>query len=167
MYKHLIALFFAVSFLSLAGCLGDDDDVTTPSVCEEGLISVEEFAAADTAYSYTELDDTGLLYHIIEPGTGDKVKVSDTLIVAYRGTVTNGRLFDSRPADNPARFPLSGLIEGWKLALPLVAEGGKIRLLIPAQLAYGSRGSCNAFGQCSICPDSDLVFDIEVIDIVN
>jgi len=159
-----LSSLFVILFLT--GCLGDDDDVTTPGVCEAGLVSGEEFAAADTI-TYTELDDTGLLYRIEEPGTEEKVELSDTLVVAYRGAVTNGRVFDQTASGNPARFPLSGLIEGWKLGLPLVGEGGKIRLLIPSELGYGSRGSCNSLGRCEICPDSDLIFDIEVIDIVE
>ncbi|NJB87576.1 FKBP-type peptidyl-prolyl cis-trans isomerase [Lewinella marina] len=143
-----------------SGCLKDDDPIT-PSVCEEGLISVDAYAAADT-FTYTELDDTGLLYHISAPGSTEKPTVNSGVTVNYVGAVTNGRVFD-RSANGPVSFPLSNLIEGWKLGLPLIGRGGKIRLLIPSELGYGSRGSCS-FGQCSICPDSDLVFDIELVD---
>lgn len=166
MRNFLALLFLSFITVTLVGCLGSDDDATTPRVCEEGLISVEEFAAADTL-SYTELDDTGLLYYIEEPGTGDKAQITDSLVFAYRGAVTNGRVFDQRPVDNPLRFKLNRLIQGWQLGIPLIAEGGKIRLLIPSELGYGERGSCNSLGQCSICPSSDLVFDIELIEIVD
>jgi FKBP-type peptidyl-prolyl cis-trans isomerase len=158
-------LYFSVILFSLSSCLGDDDD-NQPGLCEDGLISIEEFATND-ALTYTELDNTGLLYFIEEPGTGDRAEVTDSLVFAYTGAVTNGRVFDSRPTDNPLRFRLNRLIQGWQLGIPLIAEGGKIRLLIPSELGYGERGSCNQFGQCSICPNSDLVFDIELIEIVD
>ncbi|THH34992.1 FKBP-type peptidyl-prolyl cis-trans isomerase [Neolewinella litorea] len=146
--------------LLMAGC-SKDQDATNPPVCEEGLISVEAYAAADTV-TYTELDETGLLYRILEPGSAERPTLSSEVTVNYVGSVTNGRVFD-QSRNGPVTFPLSNLIKGWQLGIPLVGRGGKIRLLIPSGLGYGSQGSCR-FGQCSICPDSDLVFDIELVD---
>ncbi|MGB3799857.1 MAG: FKBP-type peptidyl-prolyl cis-trans isomerase [Lewinella sp.] len=136
----------------------------TPRVCEEGIISVEEFAAADSL-TYTELNNTGLYYYIRDSGSVERPVLADSVEANYTGFITNGRIFDQTTTATGTRtFPLSGVIQGWQLGVPLVGRGGQIRLLIPSELAYGSRGNCNQLGQCSICPDSDLVFDIEVVD---
>ena len=160
---NLRLLTFLFSLLFLASC-GNDDEEIQPGLCEDGLISVAEFAAADTL-SYTELDNTGLLYYISDSGSVDRPVLTDSVTANYVGFVTNGRIFDqTTPTRGPVGFPLGGVIEGWQLGVPLIGKGGVIRLLIPAELGYGSRGSCDPFGRCSICPDSDLVFDIELVD---
>ncbi|MBB4080562.1 FKBP-type peptidyl-prolyl cis-trans isomerase [Lewinella aquimaris] len=162
-FRFPVLLLVLVGLLS--GC-SKDDEITTPTVCEEGLTSVAVFAASDTL-TYTELDDTGMLYHITDPGTAERPTLQSTVTAHYRGFVTNGRVFDqTTPSTGPVDFPLSGVIQGWQLGVPLIGKGGKIRLLIPASLGYGSTGSCR-MGVCTICPDSDLVFDIELVDFTN
>lgn len=160
-FRSLFPLLLILVFA--AGCLEEREN-PTPQVCEEGLISVEAYAAADTT-TYTELDDTGLLYYITEPGSAEKPDLNSEVTVNYVGAVTNGRIFD-RSSNGAVTFPLTNLIKGWQLGIPLVGRGGKIRLLIPSELGYGSQGSCR-FGQCTICPDSDLVFDIELVDFTD
>ncbi len=149
------------------GCRGDDDDSIAPTECEAGLISVEEFAAQDTL-TYTELNSTGLFYFIADSGDVNRRPVlTDRIAANYVGYITNGREFErTTPAGGPANFRLSEVIQGWQLGLPLIGEGGAIRLLIPAELAYGSTGSCRG-GRCSICPDSDILFDIELVEILD
>ncbi len=160
---RFFSLFLLIAALAV-GCK-KNDDITTPGICEEGLISVEEYAAADTI-TYTELNSTGLLYRITDPGEAEKPTLQSSVTANYRGFVTNGRVFDQTQGRGPATFPLSRVIQGWQLGVPLVGKGGKIRLLIPAELGYGSAGSCQQ-GVCSICPDSDLVFDIELVSFTN
>lgn len=94
----------------------------------------------------------------ITPGTGKEVKATDTLTVDYTGAVAaTGKIFQSSlDTGQPATFPLSGVIEGWKEGLVGMKEGGKRRLLIPAAKAYGSNPPQNS----GIPVDADLVFDV-------
>ncbi|HSX44813.1 MAG TPA: FKBP-type peptidyl-prolyl cis-trans isomerase [Candidatus Saccharimonadales bacterium] len=94
-------------------------------------------------------------------GTGDEAKPSDTITVNYTGALaSSGVIFESSfDSGQTATFPLSGVIAGWSQGIPGMKVGGKRRLLIPAALAYGSSG------QGSIPPNSDLVFDVELVKI--
>jgi FKBP-type peptidyl-prolyl cis-trans isomerase FkpA len=101
----------------------------------------------------------GLYYSIEKMGTGKMVKVTDTVTVYYKGHVFGDTTnFDQTAEGKPARFPLARLIRGWQIGLPLIKEGGKIRLIIPSGLAYSIRTRSP-----KIPPTSVLVFDIEVV----
>lgn len=100
----------------------------------------------------------GLYYSIEREGSGRQVAVTDTVQVRYRGMLLNGEVFDETK-EKSARFPLSRLIRGWQIGVPLCRTGGKIRLVISSALSYGIR--CRA---AKIPPNSVLVFDIEVED---
>jgi FKBP-type peptidyl-prolyl cis-trans isomerase FkpA len=102
----------------------------------------------------------GLYYTIQEKGSGRPVQVSDTVKLYYKGyLLENGQVFDQTKDNNPARFPLSRLIRGWQIGVPLVHVGGKIQLVIPSHLAYGIRTRSP-----KIPPNGILVFDIEVLE---
>ena len=106
---------------------------------------------------------SGLQYIIIEPGKGAAPKASDTVEVHYAGKLLDGKEFDSSyKRGKSISFPLGGVIRGWTEGLQLVKEGGKIRLFIPPNLAYGSRGAGAAIG-----PDETLVFDVELIKVLG
>lgn len=102
----------------------------------------------------------GLRYIILEEGTGAGPLPTDTVIVNYTGFFTNNEPFDGTPADgnSPVPFSLQEVIPGWTLGIPFSNRGGRIQLFIPAELAYGPRGTRN------ICPNSDLIFEVELID---
>lgn len=86
--------------------------------------------------------------------------LSDTLYVKYKGTLIDGTVFDQTAEDGePISFPLGGVIKGWQEGLQLIGEGGKIKLYIPADLAYGERGNQG------IKPNSALVFDVELVKV--
>lgn len=99
----------------------------------------------------------------ITAGTGQEVKVSDTITAHYTGAVAStGVIFQSsHDSGQPATFPLSQVIKGWIEGVPGMKVGGKRRLLIPAALAYGA----NSPQGSGIPPNSDLVFDIELVKI--
>jgi len=105
---------------------------------------------------------SGLQYEVIKSGNGGaKPKASDTVTVHYRGTLINGTEFDSSYArGEPATFPLSGVIPGWTEIVQKMSVGDKWAVVIPSDLAYGSRG----VGQ-DIGPDATLKFDIELLAI--
>jgi len=105
--------------------------------------------------------DSGLQYKEIESGDADGARPteSDTVVVHYEGTLIDGTIFDSSYArGEPATFPLSGIITGWKEALQLMKPGDKWSVVIPSELAYGERGAGGLIG-----PNETLVFTIELI----
>ena len=84
---------------------------------------------------------SGLQYKVITPGDGPKPKLTDTVVVNYRGTLVDGTEFDSSFKRNePVTFPLNGVIPGWTEALQLMPLHSKWQLVIPAELAYGEEG---------------------------
>ncbi len=104
---------------------------------------------------------SGLQYKIIKQGSGPTPKLSDKVTTHYRGTLIDGTEFDSSYSRNqPATFPVNGVIKGWTEALQLMHKGDKWQLFIPSSLAYGDR----AVGD-KIKPGSTLIFDIELLNI--
>jgi len=104
---------------------------------------------------------SGLQYKILKAGEGEKPKPTDTVVCNYRGTLLNGKEFDSSyKRGQPASFPVNGVIKGWTEALQLMPVGSKWQLFIPPDLAYGERGAGN-----DIAPNSTLVFEVELISI--
>lgn len=104
--------------------------------------------------------DSGLRYEIIEQGTGVYPMAEDVVVVHYTGTLLNGTVFDSSiPRGEPASFPLNQVISGWTQGLQKISEGGKIRLYVPADLAYGDEG------RPGIPPASTLIFEVELLEV--
>jgi FKBP-type peptidyl-prolyl cis-trans isomerase FklB len=105
----------------------------------------------------------GLQYKILKQGTGPKPTASDTVVCNYRGTLINGKEFDSSyKRGQPASFPVSGVIHGWTEALQLMPVGSQWQLFVPSELAYGDRGAGPDIG-----PGSTLVFEVELLSIQN
>lgn len=106
---------------------------------------------------------SGLQYEVIKPGNGPKPTTESTVKVHYTGTLIDGTEFDSSVKRNePAQFPVLGVIPGWSEALQLMPVGSKFRLVIPENLAYGATGA----GE-TIKPYSTLVFEVELLEIVQ
>ena len=105
---------------------------------------------------------SGLQYRILNEGSGDESPGPESVVsVHYRGKLTNGLEFDSSYQRNqPASFPVNGVIRGWTEALQLMKEGDKWELIIPPDLGYGSKGAGNI-----IPPDSTLIFEVELLEI--
>ncbi|MEO5572991.1 MAG: FKBP-type peptidyl-prolyl cis-trans isomerase [Gammaproteobacteria bacterium] len=104
---------------------------------------------------------SGLQYKVITQGKGKKPKATDTVVVNYRGTLINGKEFDSSyKRGEPATFPVNGVIKGWQEILPLMQEGSKYQVVIPSDLAYGPQGTGGDIG-----PDATLLFDVELMSI--
>ncbi|MBI0277826.1 FKBP-type peptidyl-prolyl cis-trans isomerase [Hafnia alvei] len=103
---------------------------------------------------------TGLMYQVDKEGTGAEPKDSDTVVVNYKGTLTDGTEFDnSYSRGEPLSFRLDGVIPGWTEGLKHIKKGGKIKLVIPPELAYGKTGVPG------IPANSTLVFDVELLDV--
>jgi FKBP-type peptidyl-prolyl cis-trans isomerase FkpA len=105
--------------------------------------------------------ESGLIYTSIKEGSGASPKAADTVKVHYRGTLTDGREFDSSYARNsPAEFPLGGVIKCWTEGVAKMKVGGKAKLVCPAAIAYGDRGAGNM-----IPPGATLVFEVELLEV--
>lgn len=109
-----------------------------------------------------KVTDSGLQYEVIKEGKGKKPKASSEVKVHYRGTLIDGTEFDSSYTRNePAQFPLNGVIKGWTEGLQLMTPGAKYKFHIPSDLAYGPSG------RPGIPPNSVLVFEVELLEIVK
>ena len=105
--------------------------------------------------------DSGLQYKIITSGDGKQPKDTDTVTTHYRGTLIDGREFDSSyKRDKPASFPVKGVIKGWTEALQLMHVGDKWQLFVPSDLAYGATKRSEL-----IEANSTLIFEIELLGI--
>ncbi len=105
--------------------------------------------------------ENGLQYKIIKEGTGNTPKATDSVSVHYRGTLIDGKEFDSSYSrGEPTSFPVNRVIPGWTQILQLMKEGAKWQAFIPSELAYGAQGAGGNIG-----PNSTLIFDIELIKI--
>jgi FKBP-type peptidyl-prolyl cis-trans isomerase FklB len=104
---------------------------------------------------------SGLQYKVLKDGNGAQPKSTDNVTVNYRGTLMDGTEFDSSYKRNePATFPVSGVIKGWTEALQLMKVGSKYQLFIPPNLAYGSQSP-----GASIPPNSLLIFEVELMKV--
>ena len=104
----------------------------------------------------------GIQYKIIKKGEGAKPAATDIVKVHYRGTLIDGTEFDSSiKRGEPIEFPLNRVIPGWTTALQQMPVGSKWEIFIPSDQAYGQRGS-GAIG-----PNETLIFEVELLDIVN
>lgn len=119
------------------------------------------FLTANKTKDGVKTTASGLQYKVITQGTGKIPKASDTVKTHYRGTLIDGTEFDSSYKRNePATFPVGGVIKGWTEALQLMPVGSKWQLFIPSEIAYGERGAGQAIG-----PNATLLFDIELLAI--
>lgn len=106
---------------------------------------------------------SGLAYKIITKGAGKKPVATDKVEVHYHGTLIDGTVFDSSvDRKTKVTFPLNRVIKGWTEGLQLLQEGGKIKLVIPAELAYGDAGA-----PPKIPGGATLVFEVELFQIKN
>jgi FKBP-type peptidyl-prolyl cis-trans isomerase FkpA len=104
--------------------------------------------------------DSGLIYREVTPGTGASPAATDTVKVHYRGTLTNGTEFDSSYKRNePAEFPLNGVIRCWTEGVQKMKVGGKSVLVCPSDLAYGDQGRPGIPGGAT------LTFEIELLSV--
>ena len=100
---------------------------------------------------------SGLQYKILKEGDGKKPTIDDSVICHYRGLLIDGTEFDnSYKRNQPATFPVKGVVKGWSEALQLMPVGSKWQLVIPPELAYGASGGG------PIGPESTLIFEVEL-----
>lgn len=121
----------------------------------------DDFLAANKTKEGVVTLPSGLQYKILTEGTGPKPTAADSVVCNYRGTLIDGKEFDSSyKGGQPVTFPVTGVIKGWTEALQLMPVGSKWQLFIPPNLAYGERGAGGDIG-----PDATLIFEVELLSI--
>ncbi len=107
---------------------------------------------------------SGLYYQVLAEGEGDLLKWGDHVLAHYQGAFQNGTAFDSSISRNkPIDFYIGKMIPGWNEGLQLTRPGGKIRLLIPSALGYGTEGLKDG-DKFIVPPNEVLIFDVEVLE---
>ena len=123
----------------------------------------EEFLTINKGKAGVVTLPSGLQNQVLQNGEGAKPTASDKVKCHYHGTLINGTVFDSSvQRGQPAVFGVSQVIPGWVEALQLMSVGSKWRLFIPSELAYGEQGAGDV-----IEPNSTLIFDVELLEIVK
>ncbi|RZK41177.1 MAG: peptidylprolyl isomerase [Pedobacter sp.] len=100
---------------------------------------------------------SGLYYQIINPGSGTPISVQNNVFVTYEGKLLNGKVFDK--SASTVELPLSRVILGWQIGIPLIRKGGKIRLIVPSVLAYRNESPSRDIPENSI-----LDFTVDLIN---
>lgn len=148
-------LFFCLIITALSACKKSekfdpeaqaklDDAQITAYLAKENITAVK--------------DPSGLYYQIINPGSAEKPTTANGPYLTYVGTLmSNGTEFDRK--DTPYYFPtLDGLIEAWKIGVPKIGKGGRIKLFVPSGLGYKNEGTA------VIPANSVLIFDITLVN---
>jgi len=131
-------------------------------IAEKSKKDGEAFLAENTKKEGVKTLPSGLQYKVISQGDGDMPKATDMVSVNYRGTLLDGKEFDSSYKRNqPANFSLNQVIKGWTEALQMMKTGSKWQLFVPSDLAYGEAGRGR-----EIDPNSTLIFDVELLSIL-
>jgi hypothetical protein len=159
----LLALPFAVQF----GCSPGTDVAGVEEAVEPSggnVAGVEDAAEPSGGIEVLAVEITsasGLrITHLVE-GSGAQPRATDVVSVHYHGTFEDGSVFDSSvDRGQPAAFPLNRVIPCWTEGVQLIKVGGKARLVCPAEIAFGARGS-----PPTIPPNATLVFEVELLEI--
>jgi FKBP-type peptidyl-prolyl cis-trans isomerase FkpA len=123
-------------------------------------VAATQAVAADPVEKKTA---SGIVITILTEGSGASPMATDTVKVHYRGTLIDGKEFDSSyKRGQPTSFPLKGVIPCWTEGVQALKVGGKAKLQCPSQLAYGTRGIPGV-----IPPDATLMFEIELLEIAK
>jgi FKBP-type peptidyl-prolyl cis-trans isomerase len=121
----------------------------------------KNFLEKNKAVAGVKTTASGLQYQVVTAGNGAKPTVQDTVEVHYKGTLINGKQFDSSyDSGQSLELSVGGVIAGWTEGLQLMTAGSKYRFFIPYNLAYGERGA----GE-DIPPFSTLIFDVELLKV--
>lgn len=131
---------------------------------QENLAECQAFLEKNGKKDGVVTTESGLQYEVITQGTGAKPTAESTVKVHYHGTLIDGTVFDSSvDRGQPVEFPLNGVIPGWTEGVQLMPVGSKYKLYIPSELGYGA----NVPPGGPIGPNSVLIFEVELIDIIN
>lgn len=137
------SLYFLFILLFISSCGDDVSGLTVDEYIEQNNLDTKEL-------------DEGVHIVIYDEGNSIKPNINSIINIAYEGRLTDGTIFDS---NDDFTSPLSGLIQGWRIGMKEIGEGGSCTLIIPSEAGYGRQQAG------SIPPNSTLVFDIDLIDV--
>jgi FKBP-type peptidyl-prolyl cis-trans isomerase FkpA len=154
-------LLLSLFFLMIIGPRCVKSSACTPKTPSSEVAQIQNFATTNGINAVAH--SSGLYYEIIDPGSGPTPSQSSNVVITYTGMLLDGTVFDQRTTPNNTTtdppWPLSQLIEGWKVGIPLIQKGGHIKLIVPSSMAYG----CAGYG--IIPADAVLYFDINLVDV--
>ncbi len=128
---------------------------------EKNKTEGEAFLAKHKTEAGVTTTASGLQYKVLAEGKGESPKITDSVVVNYRGTLIDGTEFDSSyKRGQPANFTLNRVIKGWTEALQLMKPGGKMQIAVPSALAYGEAGQGKLIG-----PNAVLQFEVELLEV--
>jgi FKBP-type peptidyl-prolyl cis-trans isomerase len=133
-------------------------EVEYNQVASKNKTEGDAFIAKNKSKPGVKVTASGLQYEVVQAGTGQRPGPNDTVTINYTGTFVNGEKFDSS-ADHqgPAQIPLAAVIPGFREGLQLMQTGGKYKLYIPSNIAYGAKPE-NGFP-----PNATIIFDVELL----
>lgn len=141
--------------------LEEKQQAAAAKMAEVNKAAGEAFLSENGKRVEVKTTPSGLQYEVLEEGSGDSPKASDTVEVHYTGKLIDGTVFDSSVERGmPATFGVTQVIPGWVEALQMMKAGSKWRLFIPSALAYGPQGAGGVIG-----PNATLIFDVELLRI--
>ncbi|MEE4349806.1 MAG: FKBP-type peptidyl-prolyl cis-trans isomerase [Pacificimonas sp.] len=125
------------------------------------VLAMGAFSVVGTSSLQMIETESGLRYQVLREGEGDPPGPNDQVLVHYEGSLEDGTIFDSSyQRGSPAGFGVDQVIPGWTEGLQLMKPGSRFRFQVPADLAYGEEGAGGV-----IPPNSDLTFDVELLDV--
>jgi FKBP-type peptidyl-prolyl cis-trans isomerase FkpA len=156
MKRIILSLLIFCAVAAISGCFKTEEGCVDKTVQSEDA-AMQAYASANgiTAIKHS----SGMYYQVINPGSGTTPTFSSVVFVRYTGKLTSGTVFDSQTNSTATGWQLGGLIPGWQLGIPLIQEGGSIKLIIPSSLAYGCQG------RGPIPANSILYFEIDLVDV--
>jgi FKBP-type peptidyl-prolyl cis-trans isomerase FkpA len=155
MKKIILALLIITTF---AGCSKENECQYDECAVKATATEVQDLKSYLQSNNIVATEHcSGIFYTIQQQGTGTRPTACSAVSVNYKGSLTNGNVFDQTQPGSPASFDLGGLITGFKNGLIQIKTGGKVTIYIPPSLGYGSR----AVG--SIPANSILIFEVELL----
>ncbi|WP_163578072.1 FKBP-type peptidyl-prolyl cis-trans isomerase [Halomonas faecis] len=131
-------------------------------LAERNQAEGEAFLEENAEHEGVQVTQSGLQYEVLESGDGPSPDTTSTVEVHYEGSLVDGTVFDSSHDRGEAiTFRVNQVIEGWQEALPMMQVGDTWKLFIPPELGYGAQG------QGPIGPNETLIFEIELLDVMD
>jgi len=149
MLRKLFVLAFLL--IIIASC---DTDTTDYGPIDKKII--EDYLADSNLTAQSTA--SGLYYIIEKPGGANHPNINSVVVANYKGYLTDGTVFDESKTGSPVSFALNSVIRGWQEGLQLIGVKGKIKLLVPSSLGYGSSGKGN------VPANAVMIFDIELVE---
>ncbi|MEO8710913.1 MAG: FKBP-type peptidyl-prolyl cis-trans isomerase [Parafilimonas sp.] len=154
MKKIAILLFIAFTCIT---CNKKNDAGCVPVLPDSEAASMAAFCSAHGITC--TVDTNGIYYQVIDPGSGVTPDINSVITVTYTTTTLDDQVIEDKTG-TPVTLPLNQFIEGWRIAIPYIQKGGRIKMVIPSSLAYGCTGISGV-----IAPNAPLYFDVVLVDV--